>query len=423
MKRLFCNKGFSLIELLVVTAIMVVVLMITATAFEKIILESSKLKKVSETNIEGIIGLEVLRRDLESTGYGLPWDFMTPITYAEVDDTVSADFPVQGIDAKLFNDSPSAVPRAIISAPSTAANRIIEGTAGVKLTNPGTDYLIIKSLNVAFGDANKKWSYVNYSSSDVTNFSYIKPWSTSAEGFSTNDSIITLVNTFGDTKINRQLAMVSGTQFSYKYNGSIPPSDIYKPAAKTTTGGDVITNDMFAVYGVNNLGAGADDIRMPFNRADYYVNRPASMPNHCNNGTGILYKGVIVNSKTSAAGGGFSQYPLLDCVGDLQVVYELDATGTGNISYADTLSGLDAQQIRTQLKSIRVYVLAHEGRKESSYVYPYSDSNRVVLVGEPSISSLGRTLTLANMVSLFGADWMNYRWKVYTITVKPKNLN
>ena len=424
MRRILCNKGFSLIELLVVTLITVIVLMITGTAFEKIILESSKLKKVSETNIEGIIGLEVLRKDLESTGYGLPWEFMTAITYDEVDAAVGADFPVQGIDPKSFNDSPSSVPRAILSAASTAANKIIDGTAGVKLTNPGTDYLVIKSLNVAFGDTNKKWSYVNYSASGASNQSKIKPWSTAAEQFETNDSIITLINTFGDTKVSRQLAMESGTQFSYKYSGLIPPNDIYKPTAKTTSGGATITNDMYAVYGVNNLGT-TDNIRMPFNRADYYVNRPNSMPSHCNKGTGILYKGVIDNSIT---GGAFTQYPLLDCVGDMQIAYELD-TGAGNITYTDTLvdaanTPLDAQKIRDQLKTIRVYILAHEGRKESSYSYPHSDPNKVITVGDPSMpSSLLRILKLSDMVSLFGSDWMNYRWKVYTISVKPKNLN
>jgi Tfp pilus assembly protein PilW len=423
MKRLLNNKGFSLIELLVVSGIMIIVIMIAGTAFDKIILESSKMKKVSETNIEGIIGLEVLRRDLESTGYGLPWSFMTPITYEEFDTAILAGFPVQGIDARSFNDSPSAEPRAILSTASTAANKIIDGTTGVRLTNPGSDYLVIKSLNVAFGDVNKKWSYVNYSSNGATNTSFIKPWSSASEQFTANDSLITLRSTFSDSPVSRELVMLSGTQFTYKYNGSSPANDIYKPSTKTLQNGQTVTNDMFAVYGVNNLGS-TDDIRMPFNRADYYVYRPASMPSYCNKGTGVLYKGVISNSKTSASSGGFlQQYPLLDCVGDMQVVYELDTTGSGNISYLDTLAGLDANQIRTQLKSIRVYILAHEGRKDTNYTYTYTDSNRVIIVGEPTLSSMGRVMTLANMVSFYGADWMNYRWKVYTLSVKPKNLN
>ena len=38
--------------------------------------------KITETNVEGILGLELFRQDLESLGFGLPWNmdlgFPTP---------------------------------------------------------------------------------------------------------------------------------------------------------------------------------------------------------------------------------------------------------------------------------------------------------------------------------------------------------
>jgi len=431
MKRIDSQKGYTLTELLVVMTIFLIIIMVSAQAFDRIVSQSSQLRKVSETNIEGIIGLEVLRRDLESIGYGLPWDFATGITYGEVADDVGPDFPVQGIDPKSFNDSPSNVPRAVLSEPSTSTSKIIDANAGVPYwTNPGSDYLVIKSVSVPFTKTSKKWSYVNYSSSGGSNTSSIRQWSSTEENFQTDDRVITLVSSFADAPINRQLAMVSATDFSYKIDSIYPGNDAYKPKSRTVRPSDnaSITNDMYVAYGVNSI-SGSDNIRMPFNRSDYYVQRPKSnMTTTCNKGTGILYKAVVYNS-TSASGGQFpigAQYPLLDCVGDMQVVYELDRSGvknSGDITYMDTLTGMTAQEIREQLRTIRVYILGHEGKKDLGYSYPYTDVNKVVVVSDPSLSSSGRIFSKTDMVSYFGADWFNYRWKVYTIAIKPKNLN
>ena len=44
-------------------------------AFNTIITNSSKSSKIEESNIEGMIGLEMMRHDLEQMGFGLPWGF------------------------------------------------------------------------------------------------------------------------------------------------------------------------------------------------------------------------------------------------------------------------------------------------------------------------------------------------------------
>ncbi|MFA7402910.1 MAG: prepilin-type N-terminal cleavage/methylation domain-containing protein [Pelobacteraceae bacterium] len=423
MKTCENDKGFTLIELIVVMAIFSMIIMVSARAFETIMAQSSQMKKASESNIEGVVGLEMLRKDLESAGYGLPWGFVTGITYAEAD--VATDFIVEGFDPMSLNDSPSDVPRAVASGVIENTKKILDGSGK---SNGGSSYLAIKSVNVAFNDAARKWSFVNFSASVTsgTNDSYIRQWSSAPENFSAADSIITLVSSYSSVagSSERQLVSVSNTDFSYKYSGIHPPNDIYKPLGRITRPSDnaVITTDLYAVHGINNLGSGANTIRMPFNRADYYLKRPQSnMASYCNKGTGVLYKGLIVNS-TSDSGGGYLQYPLLDCVGDMQVVYELDTSGTGNIAYLNTLAGLTALDVRNQLRSIRVYILAHEGKKDRNFNYSYKDSNKVIVVGDPNISSLGRVFSVADMVSFFGDDWMNYRWKVYSISVHPKNL-
>src|ERR1035437_3555254 len=65
------QRGFTLVEMLIAMSIFVVVIMITGNAFNKIQSYSSRLNRGEESNIEGMVGLEMLRHDLESAGYGL----------------------------------------------------------------------------------------------------------------------------------------------------------------------------------------------------------------------------------------------------------------------------------------------------------------------------------------------------------------
>ena len=57
------TKGFTLIELIIVMAIFIVVLMISASGFENALKATSNVTKSAQTEIEGIVGLEFLRKD------------------------------------------------------------------------------------------------------------------------------------------------------------------------------------------------------------------------------------------------------------------------------------------------------------------------------------------------------------------------
>ena len=122
---------------------------------------------------------------------------------------------------------------------------------------------------------------------------------------------------------------------------------------------------------------------MPFNRADYFISKIDEsgnniVPKRCAADTGVLVKATVNHSD-----GTFTYLPLLDCVADMQVIYCLDTTGdgrcdtlhadpaTGTIdSYSDDLTALTAQTIREQVKQVRVYILAHEGQKDTTFTYP-----------------------------------------------------
>ncbi|HEY6871485.1 MAG TPA: type II secretion system protein [Geobacteraceae bacterium] len=409
------NKGFTLVELVLVMGMFIVIMLVISSSFERITRTVGQQVKSAETSTEGIIGLEMLRSDLEHAGFGLFWSF-TPayapsVNYNEV--TVS---PVQqGIDSTLFND---AVPRAV-QVGLTAGGKIIDNSSN---TNPEAAYLVIKSTRVALHDTAKKWAYVDYKYTG-TNTSVVRSWGGTADDFVPKETVITLNTTFTTTGIPAKvLAMASTTGWYYALGGPPPvqPSlDAFKP-------GDA--SQLFIAYGVGVPPDGSI-LRMPYNRADYYIRRPAisdatyKMPESCNPGTGILFKGVVQH-----ADGKFAEYPLLNCVGDMQVDFELgdvaNETAT-SFQQAQTFSLQNRQtgtpaDIRDQLKNVYVYILAHEGKKDPNYTYP----NNAIQVGDPARpTSSGKNRDNAWMSATFGPDWRNYRWKVYTIAVHPKNLD
>jgi hypothetical protein len=146
---------------------------------------------------------------------------------------------------------------------------------------------------------------------------------------------------------------------------------------------------------------------MPFNRADYYIQRPASIPQACAPNTGILYKATI-----NQGDGARNPEPLIDCVADMQVIYLRDTDNNGTIdSKVNDISGLSAKDIRDQVKEVRVYILSHEGQKDPSFKF----RNSTITVGEFGV---GRTFNLSATI----AEWEKYRWKVSTLVVKPRNL-
>lgn len=401
------NKGFSLVEMVVVTLIFVIVIMITASAFDKIISSSSQLTKASHSNIEGIIGLELMRTDLESAGFGLPWSFSnipTASGYTECQ-VASTMYAVNGtgVDPTTdFNDAPSGIPRAIVTKTTTGG------------TSPGSAFIAIKSTVIGNSQTAKRWSYVNYSAPSSA-ASTVTQGILKSYGGSTNlqngDRVITLKMPFGTTaSSDRQLIVSSGGDYKYSVGTtSLVPDSNFTPGDAT---------EILVAYGVSSA-----DLSMPFNRADYFVYRPTganSMSSRCAPGIGNLYKALVTHN-----GGGYNPImPLLDCVLDMQVSFVLDINNNGNFSNIVSLVGLTAQQIREQLRSIRVQILSHEGGYDRNYIYP----NASIFVGPfdssgAALTSQGKTWTDTEMSAVGVTNWQNYRWKVYEIVVQPKNLN
>ncbi|HBE44067.1 MAG TPA: hypothetical protein DDW17_01105 [Deltaproteobacteria bacterium] len=365
------HYGFTLIELIIVMALVLIVFVMSTDTFSILIRHSRQQSQIVVAEFEGIVGLEMLRADIEQAGFGLPWAFQGAINYQEAQDSPEKD----------YNDSPSNPPRAILS-----GNNVVH-------TCNGSDYLVIKSTVTARNATSEKWSYIV--KNDMAANAQPHEWG--IKDFETNERIIAIKPSVGESRITQLIMDGANFYTSYAAAGAYP--QVFAPQKLT---------EMFLLYGI--APSSISTLRMPFNRSDYYIRRPATgMPSTCAPGTGILYKATL-----NHADGKLNEMPLIDCVADMQVIFRLDTDGNGAIdNQTDDISALTAQQIREQVKEVRVYVLLHEGQYDKTYV---SSLPNPLPIGE---FVLGNDF---NFNSRIGSTWKGYRWKVHTIVVKPRNL-
>jgi hypothetical protein len=362
---------------MITMVIFVLVIAAASQIFTGLLTQFKQQSKIAETNIEGIVGLDLLRQDLEHTGLGLPWNIPSGTTYSEASSTTICGTA----NPSTYNDSTSNPPRAVISGNNNCTN--------------SSDYLVIKAVNVATNDPSSKWTELVYASSCASPYSSFatnvckRAWSPSTEDLSSSDYVI--VVSPGTTSSTERLLNANSGTFTATSLSNINSSWIPTSAS----------DNVRIVYGLRGSGNAP---QRPFNRADYYIST-SNVPQRCAANTGVLLKATMDYS------GGFTQYPLLDCVADMQVIYRLDTNAE------DDISALTAQQIRDQVKEVRVYILAHEGQRDVNYTYT---TNPVPLPAAPDPGfGSGSTFDFnTNGIT----NWQNYRWKVYTIVVKPNNL-
>ena len=380
--KILCQKesGFSLIELMIYMALLGILMTMVFSSFRPVMQTSSRQWRMAETKIEMGLGLDLLRSDLEHAGFGLPWEFpvgVTPNPYLE-----PAAIPT-------MNDAPT-VPRAVISEDASA------------FSMNGSDYLAIKALNVVRGTTSQKWGWLGR---DV--FHAVSVQSLSDDAFDGTDWVI-IVRPDAGTGKSHQLVM-DGTNYFAR-----PTIADLAPFAPPETAHDP-DGERYLVYGI--VG-NPNNPRRPYNRTDYYINN-ANTPAQCAPGTGTLSKATL-----NQANDVFSLLPIVDCVADFQVVYYLDTNGDGGWDTrvnANGLNGLTAAQIRSQVKSIRCYVLTHEGGADRTYTHPTANVNVGEVAADGVTLLAGRTFDVSTLPNI-GATWANYRWKVNSLAVTPRNL-
>lgn len=387
------EAGFTLIELLITMVIFVIVIAAGSQIFTGLLVQFKQQSKAAETNIEGIVGLEILRQDIEHAGYGLPWVIPAGVTYQEATTA----------PASTYNDA-SNPPRALISGNNVGTN--------------GSDYLVVKAVNVGENTACQKWTILK--ESPFTSPYNPRVWSPTSENldYSGENPYVTLLST-GTTSSSGRVLINNGATFSTRF--STITSSPWPPPT---------TDPLRIVYGIDP----DTNPWMPFNRADYYISIPAAnMPQQCASNTGILYKNVLRHSDGAVAP--LNQRPLIDCVANMQVIYGMDTNNDSAVNcytnnLADVLGTFDALNVRNQVKEVRVYILAHEGQRDVNYTFTNFTAGACatcVRVGESSASlpfgsCTGESVLGLDFDLITIPNWQNYRWKVYTLVVKPNNI-
>jgi len=386
MDRAKAQKGFSIVELLVVMAIFAFIIAGASQMFVGIISDFKQQGRLAVTNIEGVLGLEVLRRDLQGAGYGLFTDPGTvSLTYTEVGNSADAA-------GFALNDNPQ---------DTTADKRPPRALAiGAGSDLNGSDRLAIKATSVGLSERGDVWTY-NKLAADKTNSTNFT-WQAAADQPLSTDRVIMLSLDLKESMdISKKILVPKlGGGFFTRYHDSTSITAGFSPSRR----------EVSAVYFVDD----ANDLKMPFNRADYYIKQPANPPMHCANGTGTLYKSVA-----SQSGDGYqTTLPLLECVADMQVALVLLKEGkTAEYEVKETTAGLTAKDIR-RVREARVYILAQEGQRDKNFTYP----SNLVWVGEQGapypVGTVGRSFDLSSNIT----DWQHYRWKLYTLAIRPVNL-
>ena len=384
--RLAKNNGFTVIEMLITLVLFVVVIMITAHIFGLMLPKTKIIAKSETSNIEGVIGLEMFRSDLEQAGFGLFTDVdNSPPNYSE---TVSAP---QSNYNDVADNVRTGIPRAIVAANDLTSHVLT-----------GTDYLVIKATNAALNPASQCWTSIKGLGSS-------KIWGANDLQENRNDRVVVVSQSYKNGELQRKL-VYDTTSFSvaYKVNGSYA-------APFAPNSGD----KQYFYYGLDSIVP-----QTPFNRTDYYVKRTADVPTGCSQAAGVLYKSVM-----SQKDGSMQEIAVLDCVADMQVVLgwntssddpagnvvdtytNADGSSPGGLS-TEVQSLDDPKEIRTRLKLVKIYILAQDGGFDKNY----TNTNTEIMVGESGETGYTKKIDLT------AAKYRNYRWKLYRLVVRPKNL-
>ena len=392
------QSGFSLVELIITMTVFVITIAAATSIFVPMLTQFKQQSKVAESQVERAVGLDILRRDIEQAGYGLPWVIPAAVTYDEAE--VEGKTPWVDRD---YNDGPPTNPTrgSELTGNSNPPGAIRSGN-NVALNN--SDVLVIKASIIATNEPASKWTYVI----GVPGGGHVvNVWGSPVEDLNNGERVIVMIPMRGTT--NQRMLVHNAGVFSLQFNDAGFPS-AFVPSTE---------HDIYLVYGIDP----DTNLRMPFNRADYYVRIPAGaggMPPRCANGTGVLYKGVV-----NQADGLMNEIRIVECVADMQVLYGWDAdedddfepwVGGSTDVYLENINDRESFQVRERLKEVRVYLLAHEGQRDQGYNFSgYNGAcANCILVGE---FGMGSDFNLA----IF-PDFQQYRWKVYTVVVKPANL-
>ncbi len=330
--RLKGQKGFTIIELLVVMAIFGIMMTGILDAYLSQMTHNSREYRIAEAEIELEVAKQIIEEDLQAAGFGL-----------------AEDYGATGFDPK---------PIKVTNSNNAPDELFIMGTP------LGLEYV-----------TSRAWSYM------ATSAPAFRTWGDAREDLQANDRVIIISP---DTKKLLTETVAGSEQWLFKYNGSGANLTTIASAA-TYSSPDVGT----VAYGLYPATGTANDLTArPYYTGRYYLGDTA--PAACAPGTRNLLRGESVTSETPDGSG----QALLSCVLDFQVAVALDTNDDGTLepdNGGTTAAGMDLKDLNDFLKQIKVYLLVQNGRQDPDYTYPLA----TVRVGEGTTIGRDVTLTAA----------------------------
>lgn len=376
-------RGLTLVELMVTLVVILIVIASASTAYLKLFASFKVQDKISDTQMDTLVGLEFLRYDIEMAGYGLPQSLGSATYSSEAASSASYT-----LNPSSLNDS-LGVPRAFAFRDNNGTNN--------------SDVVAIKSTIANVSDTTKKWSMI-YQDGGIWK---VKQWDTSDQNFASGERVIVI-----DDNRPRALCGIGANWSPYVF-----ASGYYTNA----TGLPLPTaiNRINLVYGIDP----DTNPRMPFNRVDYYLATPSdssSFPSRCFSGSYILYRAIIRQSD-----GTRGPQPLIDCVRDFQMAFGLDTDGDGGVdTWLRGLGSMTPDQIRAQVREVRVFILYQEGQRDDNFQF-----SGILNLGDEQISNNATfqalsTTVQAGALSTYtpAGDALKYRWKIAKLVIKPMNI-
>lgn len=358
------SRGFSLVELMVTMTIFGILMTGIFQAYIAQMKNTTREYGIAESDIDRQIGLGLLSRDMNMTGYGLADDY-------------------NGL---------SFAPRAVAATNGS-------GAAGDTLTLMGT------ALGLQARQA-QHWSYVE--SIPSGNYVRLKTWTDASGNLDQRENI----------EHNDRVILIEPSSKKLLTDTSTPPNWLFKfdqggPSDTNPDNNQIVSwipTKGVVAYGLYKDGETV--ATQPFYAVRYYLSTINSgEPDHglCAPG---LFKLLRAESRTTAAPD--SGDNIIPCVADFQVAFGLDTNSDRRIDTWDnggvTTAGYDVPRLNRSVKEVRVYALVQIGKKDLLYTYP----SATVQVGDAGIGT-GRTFT-------FSSAQRNYRWRVMQLVTSPRNL-
>ncbi|WP_029520372.1 type II secretion system protein [Persephonella sp. IF05-L8] len=325
------KKGLTVTELLVTMFIVGIILAAAYFTYIKLLKgfksESSKVA----TQIENLVGLEIIRLDLEHIGYGIPVDETNKI--------------IDWVNKEL-----------IFRSTLNNTNSITRG------------YLLAKC---------------NSGSLDITYDGRENPTAVYVSVIDTNTKLFFAAGTINNGIIENLMAL----------NGN------------TVT---CLNNRVYIAYPVRDSvydGTRNGCVNSLCEEITYSLSQ-TNLIDRCNPDTYNLIR-KVGPSATSGE-------PVLNCVADWKVTFDIDTDGNGIIDTGEQNQSsppLNNTDIRNKLKAINVYILVQEGRYDADFTY----SQAVDCGSKKCVQINGQDLELPT-------NYEHYRWKPLMIKVKPMDL-